>query len=71
VVTSFELRAHPVGPDIYFAYVIDPGDDRHTLQAFRDWSLEAPEISALAILWHAPRDRRNPRQASRPAGDSL
>ncbi len=55
VVTSFELRAHPVGPEVYFAFLIHRGDERATLQAFRDWSITAPdEISALAILWHAP-----------------
>ena len=55
VVTSFELRAHPVGPEVYFAFVIHRGDERAILQAFREWSVTAPdEVSALAILWHAP-----------------
>jgi len=55
VVTSFELRAHPVGPDVYLAFLFHPGDDRAILQAFRDWSSMAPdEVSAMAILWHAP-----------------
>jgi FAD/FMN-containing dehydrogenase len=58
VVTSFEFRAHPVGPDVYFAFVIHPGrgtDAQAALQFYRQWSEAASEeISSFAILWHAP-----------------
>ncbi len=58
VVTSFEFRAYPVGPEVFFAFVIHPGtgrDARAALQFYREWSQEASdEISSFAILWHAP-----------------
>ena len=58
VVTSFEFRAHPVGPEVFFAFVIHPGTGtgaRAALQFYREWSQSAPDdISSFAILWHAP-----------------
>ena len=58
VVTSFEFRAHPVGPDVFLAFVIHPGtgtDAQAALQFYREWSQAASdEISSFAILWHAP-----------------
>ena len=56
VVTSFEFRAHPVGPDVYFAVVMHAGTDAvEALRFFREWAATAPdEISAIAVLWHAP-----------------
>jgi FAD/FMN-containing dehydrogenase len=58
VVTSFEFRAYPVGPDVFFAFVIHPGtgmDAQAALQFYREWSQEvSDEISSFAILWHAP-----------------
>lgn len=56
VVTAFDFRAHLVGPDVYFAFVVHPGTRaREALQDFREWAATAPdEISAFAILWHAP-----------------
>jgi FAD/FMN-containing dehydrogenase len=58
VVTSFEFRAYPVGPDVFFAFVIHPGsgaEARAALEFYREWSLAAPdEISSFAICWHAP-----------------
>lgn len=62
VVTSFEFRAHPVGPEVFFAQVIHSGEDaRSVLRAYREWAATAPdEISSFAILWHAPRDEAIP-----------
>ncbi|PKK13648.1 FAD-binding oxidoreductase [Thermomonospora sp. CIF 1] len=62
VVTSFEFRAHPVGPQVYFANLIHPGAQaRRLLRAYREWAADAPEeISAFAILWHAPADEAIP-----------
>ena len=56
VVTSFEFRAYPVGPDVFFAFVIHPGTDAQAALAFyREWAQAASdEISSFAILWHAP-----------------
>jgi FAD/FMN-containing dehydrogenase len=58
VVTSFEFRAYPVGPDVFFAFVIHPGTGmaaRAALQFYREWGQAASEeISSFAILWHAP-----------------
>lgn len=56
VVTSFEYRAYPVGPEVYFALVVHP---RHrvgeVLREFRRWAPTAPdEVTAMAVLWHAP-----------------
>ena len=56
VVTSFEYRAHPVGPEVYVAFVVHAGSDaRAALRFYRDWAAGAPdEVSSFAILWHAP-----------------
>jgi len=56
VVTSFEFRAHPVGPDVFFAFVIHAGADAQAaLRFFDEWNSTAPdEVSAFAILWHGP-----------------
>ncbi|GAA4635822.1 hypothetical protein GCM10023196_083010 [Actinoallomurus vinaceus] len=56
VVTSFEFRAYPVGPDVYFAQVLHAGADaRAVLRSYGEWAVTAPdEISSFAILWHAP-----------------
>jgi hypothetical protein len=56
VVTSFEYRAHPIGPQVYLAFVVHPGPDAAAaLRYYRDWAVSAPdEVSSFAILWHAP-----------------
>lgn len=56
VVTSFEFRAYPVGPEVFFAFVVHAGTDAAAAVRFFDqWAASAPdEISAFAILWHAP-----------------
>ena len=56
VVTSFEFRAHPVGPDVFLAFVVHAGTDAaDALRFYGQWAALAPdEISAFAILWHAP-----------------
>lgn len=57
VVTSFEFRLHPVGPEVYFAAQFFSMD--HAPQAFRAWRdfMEAaPEdISSLSFFWTVPR----------------
>jgi FAD/FMN-containing dehydrogenase len=56
VVTSFEYRAHPVGPQVYLAFVVHAGADAAAaLRFYRDWAASAPDdVSSFAILWHAP-----------------
>jgi FAD/FMN-containing dehydrogenase len=56
VITSFEFRAHPVGPDVFFAFVVHAAADAaDALRFYGQWAKSAPdEISSFAILWHAP-----------------
>jgi FAD/FMN-containing dehydrogenase len=56
VVTSFEFRAHPVGPDVFLAVVFHASADAaDALRFFRQWAAAAPdEVSAFAVLWHGP-----------------
>jgi FAD/FMN-containing dehydrogenase len=56
VVTSFEFRLHPVGPDVYFMLTFyAAADGRRVLERFRDFMATAPdELMAIAIFWNAP-----------------
>ena len=56
VVTSFEFRAHPVGPEVFLAFVVHAGSDAaDALRFYGRWASSVPdEISSFAILWHAP-----------------
>jgi len=56
VVTSFEFRAHPVGPMVMVGAVFYPQDDGRTvLPAWRDYMAQAPEeLSSLAFFWNVP-----------------
>jgi FAD/FMN-containing dehydrogenase len=56
VVTSLEYQAAPVGPEVFFAFLVHAGADAHqALRDYRAWAASAPdEISAFAILWHGP-----------------
>jgi FAD/FMN-containing dehydrogenase len=67
VVTSFEYRAHPVGPQVYVAFVVHAGvDAAAALRYYRDWAATAPdEVSSFGTLWHA-RARGDPHRASPP-----
>ena len=65
VVTSFEFRCHPVGPEVWFAAPFYPLEKGETgLRFFRDFMDRAPdELSALAVLWNAPDETSFPEQA--------
>jgi FAD/FMN-containing dehydrogenase len=56
VVTSFEFRAHPVGPMVQLCapfYALEDG--RAALRAWRDFTATAPDsISSLAVIWSVP-----------------
>jgi FAD/FMN-containing dehydrogenase len=56
VVTSFEYRLHPVGPEVWLALTVYPADQAAAgLRFFRDFMAGAPdELMAIAILWNAP-----------------
>lgn len=56
VVTSFEFRAYPVGPEVSFALVFHPWKDAAAaLRNYREWSgTVSDDVSSFAIVWHAP-----------------
>jgi hypothetical protein len=56
VVTSFEFRAHPVGPLVMVGAIFYPlADAPSVLPAWRDFMASAPEeLSSLAICWSIP-----------------
>src|SRR5207253_1918829 len=56
VVTSFEFRAHPVGPMVSVGAIFYPLEEARTiLPAWRDFMTTAPEeLSSLAICWSVP-----------------
>ena len=56
IVTTFEYRAYPLGPDVYFAAVFYPAENMKAgLQFYRQFTADAPdEISSFAILWSVP-----------------
>jgi len=56
IVTSFEYKLHPVGPDILGGAIAWRGEDsRQVLDAFREFSAKAPrELTTVAVLRRAP-----------------
>ena len=56
VVTSFEFRLHPVGPELYAGLVVYPfAQARQVLRAWRDFNTGAPdELSVWAVMRKAP-----------------
>jgi FAD/FMN-containing dehydrogenase len=56
VVTSFEYRLHPVGPEVMFCFVLYPGDRAKEVLSFcEDYVAEAPdEVSPLGSLGRVP-----------------
>jgi FAD/FMN-containing dehydrogenase len=56
VVTSFDFRHHPVGPEVYAGLVVYPfAQARQVLRAWRDFNAGAPdELSVWAVLRKAP-----------------
>ena len=56
VVTSFEYRLHPVGPEVMFCFVLYPGDRAKEALGFcEEYVAEAPEgVSPLGVLGHVP-----------------
>src|SRR5919112_2251568 len=56
VVTSFEYRLHPVGPEVMCCFVLYPGDRaKEVLQACEEYVAEAPdEVSPLVMMGRVP-----------------
>jgi len=56
VVTSFEYRLHPVGPEVFAGLIVHPmAGARERLQGYRDVVARAPEeLTAWAVLRQAP-----------------
>ena len=56
VVTSFEFRAHPVGPEILSGLIVHPfSNGGEILRAYRDFVADAPdEVTVWAVLRKAP-----------------
>lgn len=58
IVTSFEFRAHPVGPDVWFSVIIYPASQARRVMRFaREFMRQAPEeLMVLATFWMAPEE---------------
>jgi FAD/FMN-containing dehydrogenase len=56
VVTTFEYRLHPVGPEMMAAAVMYPfGQATELLHAWRDYTEQAPdEVTSEVLLWSIP-----------------
>jgi len=56
VVTSFEFKLHPVGPEVYAGLVVYPFDQaRKVLKAWRDFTVDAPtDLTVWTVLRKAP-----------------
>src|SRR5215212_2629561 len=58
VVTSFEYRLHPVGPEVMFVFVLYPGDRAKEVLSFGEEYVAQGhnEVSRLGVLGRVPRD---------------
>lgn len=60
VVTTFEYRLHPVGPEVYFVFALHDGSGdkmKRALQLYRDFSATAPdEVSTIAACGVIPEE---------------
>lgn len=64
VVTSFEYRLHPVGPEVMFCFVFYPGDRaKEVLRYMNEYMAHAPdEVSPLSFLGRIPPDAMFPEE---------
>lgn len=70
IVTTFEFRLHPVGPDVMFVFVFHDGrgedDMKRALRLYRDFSETAPdEANTIAALGQIPPDEQFPEELHR------
>jgi FAD/FMN-containing dehydrogenase len=63
VVTCFEYRLHPVGPEVMFGFVFYPGDRTgEVLRFMNEYMAQAPdEVSPLSVLGRVPEAEMFPR----------
>jgi FAD/FMN-containing dehydrogenase len=64
VVTSFEYRLHPVGPEVMFVGALYPLERaREVVTFWRDFMRDTPdEVSSQAVFWSVPDDPAFPEQ---------
>ena len=64
VVTSFEYRLYPVGPEVMFCFVLYPGDRAKEVLRFCDeYVAQAPDgVSPLGVLGRVPHDEIFPEE---------
>jgi FAD/FMN-containing dehydrogenase len=64
VVTCFEYRLHPVGPEVMFAFVFYPGDGaKGVLRYLNEYAAQAPdEVSPVGVLGRVPHDEMFPEE---------
>ena len=62
VVTEFEFRAHPVGPELAFTFVLHPGERAaEALRLYRDYVREVPDqVSSIAVMGRVPAEEAFP-----------
>jgi FAD/FMN-containing dehydrogenase len=62
IVTSFEFKAHPVGPDVWMLIVMYPLEDASKVASYwRDFIAKAPdELTSILLYWSAPHDEPVP-----------
>jgi len=65
VVTSFEFRAYPLGPDVFLGFVFYPFTKaREALQFFREYTEHAPEeVGLIAVCMTTPEGEPIPENA--------
>ena len=64
VVTTFEYRLHPVGPEVMFAFVLYPGERAKEVLRFGEEYLAkaSEEVSPLGVLGRVPHDEMFPEE---------
>jgi FAD/FMN-containing dehydrogenase len=64
VVTSFEFKLHPVGPEVWLGLVLYPmAQAKQVLQFFRSHMANAPdELMAISVLWTAASEEYIPEE---------
>jgi FAD/FMN-containing dehydrogenase len=64
VVTSFEYRLHPVGPEVMFVFVLYPGDRAKEVLSFGEQyaAQGRDEVSPLGVLGRVPHDEMFPEE---------
>lgn len=62
VVTTFEYRLHPVGPDVMFCFTLYPASDgKSVLRGWRDYCETSPdEISSIVLCGTVPEEESFP-----------